>query len=78
VNGSVTAELPAALDAQLEMTTVNGRLTTDFPLTLQGKVSPRAMRATIGSGGRALKIETVNGNATLKRRTLATTAAARD
>jgi hypothetical protein len=71
VNGSITAELPERLDARLEMSTVNGRVSSDFPLLVQGKLNPKEMRATIGSGGRLLKMETVNGSATLKKRSAA-------
>jgi hypothetical protein len=68
VNGSVTAELPESLNAQLEMETVNGRVSTDFPITLTGKVDPHHLRATLGTGGRTVKLETVNGSVTVRRR----------
>lgn len=68
VNGSVTAELPEGVDATLEMSTVNGRVNADFPVTVQGSVSPKRLRGTLGSGGREIKLETVNGGVTLKRR----------
>lgn len=68
VNGSVRAELPATLNADLEMSTVNGSLTSDYPLTLSGRISPRHIRATIGNGGRRLRLETVNGSVRLVKR----------
>ena len=67
VNGSVTIELPPSLDAEIDMSTVNGSLRSDFPLTVNGRVSPRHMRATIGSGGRRIKVRTVNGSVELKK-----------
>ena len=67
VNGSVTLTLPASINAVLEMETVNGRLSSDFPLTLSGSISPRNIRATLGSGGRRLEARTVNGSVTIKR-----------
>ena len=67
VNGSIEIEVPANLDADLDMRTVNGSLTADFPITLQGRVNPRRMRATIGKGGRRLKLETVNGSVELRK-----------
>jgi len=68
VNGSITVEVPGALDADVEMTTVNGGLSSDYPMTVQGRVNPRHLRATIGKGGRQLKFTTVNGNVRLVKR----------
>lgn len=68
VNGSVDIELPAELDAELDMRTVNGHVTSDFPLTLSGRINPRHIRATIGKGGRSLKVSTVNGSVDIRKR----------
>jgi hypothetical protein len=67
VNGSIEIEVPANLDADVDMRTVNGSLTADFPITLQGRVNPRRIRATIGKGGRRLRLETVNGSVELRK-----------
>lgn len=67
VNGSVSVEVPAALDADLEMSTVNGSLQTDFPLTVSGRIDPKHIRATVGKGGRRIKLETVNGSVELRK-----------
>jgi hypothetical protein len=50
------------------MTTVNGSLEADYPLTMQGRISPRRIRATIGQGGRRMEFKTVNGNVRLVKR----------
>ena len=65
VNGSVTAGLPLQLNANIDAETVNGRVETDFPVKIVGKISPRHLRGTIGSGGATLKLVTVNGSITL-------------
>lgn len=67
VNGSITIEVPADLDADLDMRTVNGRLNADFPITVQGRINPRHLRATIGRGGRRLSLSTVNGSVNLRK-----------
>lgn len=67
VNGAVVVELPADGDLEFEASTVNGEITSDFPITVQGKVSPRELRGTIGKGGRKLELETVNGDVKLKK-----------
>ena len=67
VNGSITIEVPGDLDAELDMRTVNGRLNADFPITVQGRINPRHLRATIGKGGRRLALSTVNGSVNLRK-----------
>ncbi|HEV8305461.1 MAG TPA: DUF4097 family beta strand repeat-containing protein [Gemmatimonadales bacterium] len=66
VNGAVTVVLPAKLNAVLDAATINGRVDTDFPLQVTGKVSPRHVRGTIGAGGPALKLNTVNGSIAIR------------
>lgn len=68
VNGSVIAEFDEDIDAQVELSTVNGRFQTDWPVTITGRVDPRHLRATIGKGGRRIRMSTVNGNVELRKR----------
>jgi hypothetical protein len=67
VNGSVTAELPGALNADVEMETVNGRVHAEYPLTAADSSDRHHLRATIGAGGRRVRLETVNGSVTLRK-----------
>lgn len=67
VNGGITLTLPARLDADLRASTVNGDISTDFPLTVSGWISRRRLDGTIGRGGRVLSLSTVNGGIHLKR-----------
>jgi hypothetical protein len=66
VNGSVTVYLPATLGADVELTTVNGDLESDFPLTMSGQLDPHRMHGTIGGGGVELRAHTVNGSIALR------------
>src|SRR5829696_5915233 len=43
VNGSITLTLPAALNADVRASTVNGDISADFPITVQGRVSRRRL-----------------------------------
>jgi len=65
VNGSIRAGVPAEINAQLEASTVNGKVTTDLPIQIVGRINPRSIRATLGSGGMLLRLKTVNGSVTL-------------
>ncbi|HEU5049356.1 MAG TPA: DUF4097 family beta strand repeat-containing protein [Gemmatimonadales bacterium] len=67
VNGTITVSLPADADTEVRASTVNGDISTDFPLTVQGRFGPRRMQGTIGRGGRSLSLETVNGSIEIDR-----------
>lgn len=68
VNGSVIAEFAGDVDADIDLSTVNGRFQTDWPVTITGRIDPRHLRATLGKGGRRIKLTTVNGNVELRKR----------
>lgn len=68
VNGTVVAEFGSDIDANIELSTVNGRFQTDWPVTITGRVDPRHLRATLGKGGRRIRLSTVNGNVELRKR----------
>jgi hypothetical protein len=67
VNGSIDVSLPAGLSTDVEAKTLNGEISSDFPLTVRGSFSRRRMTGTIGSGGRSLQLETVNGSVNIRR-----------
>jgi DUF4097 and DUF4098 domain-containing protein YvlB len=68
VNGSITLTLPSAFDADLRAEMLSGSLTSDFPVAVtSSSESPRRLRGTIGNGGRALNLTTVNGGIRLLR-----------
>jgi Uncharacterized conserved protein len=68
VNGSVVAEFAGDIDADIDLSTVNGRFQTDWPMTITGRIDPKHLRATLGKGGRRIKMSTVNGNVELRKR----------
>jgi DUF4097 and DUF4098 domain-containing protein YvlB len=68
VNGGIDVSLPDGASADLRAQTVNGDIETDFPITVQGRVTKRKLAGTIGSGGRQLALETVNGGIEIKKR----------
>ena len=67
VNGSVDVTMPGDIDAEVSASMVNGSFSSDWPLTVRGKWGPKRVSGTIGSGGRALDLSTVNGNIDLRR-----------
>jgi hypothetical protein len=67
VNGGIDVVMPEGLSAEVKASTVNGDIQTDFPLTVTGRISKRKLQGTIGSGGRLLEMETVNGGIELRK-----------
>jgi len=66
VNGEITLSLPSVVDANLHAETLNGTISSDFPITAN-QVSRRRLDGTIGNGGRDLRLSTVNGSIRLLR-----------
>ena len=62
VNGSVNLQLPQSPNAEVEASTVNGGISTDFPLTVKGHWVGKNMSGTLGSGGVHIELSNVNGS----------------
>jgi hypothetical protein len=67
VKGGITLTLPGVFDADLRAETLNGSITSDFPITMSGEMSRRRLNGRIGNGGRELNLTTVNGSIKLLR-----------
>ena len=67
VNGSVTLTMPAGVNADFSAETVNGSIASDFPIQVMGRMNPRSLHGQIGTGGRELRVHTVNGSVRLRR-----------
>lgn len=73
VNGSITLEMPADLNADFQFAALNGDMDSDFPLTMKSEhrnhFGPGVkITGQIGKGGRELEVKTVNGSLELHRR----------
>src|SRR5215831_18084388 len=62
VNGSVNLGLPSSPNADVSVSTVNGGITTDFPLTEQGKFMSHHIDGKLGNGGTRIELHNVNGS----------------
>lgn len=67
VNGTITLTMPEGTGVDVEARTLNGSISTDFPLTVQGRFGPRSMDGTIGGGGPELRLRTTNGSIEIRR-----------
>lgn len=69
VNGGVKLSVPAAYSAQVKASTVHGGMSSDFPgAQTEGKWANRSMDLRLGSGGPLVKLQTVNGGVSVKRK----------
>jgi DUF4097 and DUF4098 domain-containing protein YvlB len=69
-SGGITLTLPANVGASLELETFSGRISSDFPLTLQpGEATGRRRRMefTLGGGGARVTAGAFSGNITIRR-----------
>jgi DUF4097 and DUF4098 domain-containing protein YvlB len=67
-NGGVILSVPENYSANLQTGTVNGSVSVDFPITLQGRIN-KQIAVNLGSGGAMVKAMTTNGGVHLKRAT---------
>ena len=66
-NGDITVMLPANFEGEIDARLPNGRLESDFPLRVEGRLDPRRLRATIGGGGRRISIMSGSGGAEIRK-----------
>lgn len=67
-NGGIIMSVPENYSANLQTGTVNGSVSTDFPITVQGRIN-KQIALNLGSGGAMVKAMTTNGGVHLKRAT---------
>ena len=71
VNGNVDVTVPSSLNADIRFSTLNGRVTSDFPYTVEGGTSVGGhgtnVEGRIGNGGRRIEMSSVNGNLELRK-----------
>jgi hypothetical protein len=65
-NGGIVMSVPENYSAHLETGTVNGNLSIDFPVTIQGRIT-RELAVNLGGGGPTVRAMTTNGGVKIKR-----------
>jgi Putative adhesin len=65
-NGAVTLTTPSYYSAHIKAETGNGRIQSDFPMTVSGDLRPQNLDFNLGSGGPLIHITTSNGAIRLK------------
>ena len=65
-NGGVSMSVPDNYSAYLQTGTVNGNISVDFPVTVQGRIT-KELAVNLGSGGPTVRAMTTNGGVRIKR-----------
>jgi hypothetical protein len=61
-NGGIKVYLPEGVEADIEASTVNGSISTDFSLDVRGKFIGKRVNGRINGGGGLIDLHTVNGS----------------
>jgi hypothetical protein len=66
-NGGVRIRVPEQYSAHLEAGTVNGGISSELPLTMQGRID-REINTNLGAGGPLIRVRTNNGGVKLSKK----------
>jgi hypothetical protein len=66
-DGSIEAALPADLAADLDVTTGDGHISSDIPITVEGLIGKSRIRGKLNGGGQDFVIHTGDGSIRLRR-----------
>jgi DUF4097 and DUF4098 domain-containing protein YvlB len=66
-DGSIDVAMPADLAADLDVTTGDGHITSDIPITVEGIISKSRVRGKMNGGGQDVTIHTGDGSIHLRR-----------
>lgn len=70
VNGSITLTMNEGLNADIQASTLNGKINSDLPVQIQGRLSSKQLKGRLGAGGGQLSLETLNGSINLNKSAL--------
>ena len=68
LSGGIRLVLPAAAAFEIDAETFSGHIDTDFPVTVLGKISPKALHGMVGSGGAALRVKSFSGTVEIRKK----------
>jgi hypothetical protein len=69
VSGNVDVRMPSEVDAEVDMSSLSGGISTDFPIEVtKERYGPRTnARGRLGNGSRRLQVSSVSGSLSLRR-----------
>jgi len=66
-NGRIELSLGAGSSFDLDAGTSNGNISTDFPVTVVGKISKQHLSGKVGTGGAKVDLHTSNGSISIRK-----------
>ena len=67
MNGDVYVYLPGAPDVSVDLSTMSGSVSSEFPVMVTGEPNKRSLKATLGSGVHPVRLRTLNGDAAIRK-----------
>jgi DUF4097 and DUF4098 domain-containing protein YvlB len=67
VNGRVQLQLPGSVNADVEASSLNGSIHTDYPITVERGFISKKLHGKIGAGGATINLKTINGEIDISR-----------
>ena len=67
MNGGIEVTLPTDASTDIEASTMNGKVSSDWSLTYRDERRRNRADGRIGDGGRKLALETMNGSIQIRR-----------
>jgi hypothetical protein len=68
LSGGIILRLPASAGFEIEAETFSGSIRTDFPITMSGRISPKALHGTVGAGGATLRVKSFSGTVDIRKK----------
>ena len=66
-SGAIRVSLPQGFNGRIDASSGNGSLTSDFEISVVGRLDAQHVRGTIGKGGPLLRLNTGNGQIELRK-----------
>jgi len=68
LSGGIEVMLPANAAFELDAEAFSGHVNSDFPITMQGTISPKELRGVVNNGGASLRLKTFSGTIVIKKK----------
>ena len=65
-SGDISLFLPADIDAEVDIRTTSGQISTDFRISVEGTMERNELQGTIGAGGILIRLRATSGDVSLR------------
>lgn len=68
LSGSIKLMIPSNAGFELDAEAFSGRVNSEFPITMQGTISPKELRGVVNNGGATLRVKTFSGSIDIRKK----------